>query len=135
MKFRLPSDLPVQCPRCGVPTETVESAQPYDGTVELNCGCTMPSHDLTVAWAIPAPRAREERPVSETTFEEWRVTGEPGRGYPPYRFTWTADADSYGSQCPDPESAARSFVEAVRDWDNGPHLHRRTVTRTEWEPA
>jgi hypothetical protein len=69
-----------------------------------------------------------------TTYEEWRVTGEPGNGYPAYDFTWSR------RQTPDqdPEKAARSFIELIADgigWQDGPHLSRRTVTETEWEPV
>lgn len=64
------------------------------------------------------------------TFEEWRVTGQPNGTYAPYDFTWSADRGDT-----DPESSARAFVRltAAHGWDDGPHLSRRTVTRTEWE--
>lgn len=60
---------------------------------------------------------------------EWRVTGEPGDGYPSYSFTWRSDDDRW----PTPkqaEAAARLFVSRVAPWDEGPHLHHRTVTYT-----
>lgn len=68
-------------------------------------------------------------------WDEWRVTGDPGRGYGEYGFTWSAargDAD--------PEKSARGFIARIRDarhpeWADGPHLSRRSVTVTEWEPA
>lgn len=43
-----------------------------------------------------------------TSYEEWRVTGDPGDGFPAY---------------------------SVGGWPDGPYLHRRTVTVTEWEEA
>jgi hypothetical protein len=68
-----------------------------------------------------------------TTFEEWRVTGDPGEGYPPYAFTFSPKR---GDE--DPASAARGFMRLVVQhgrWPDGPHLHRRTVAMTDWEPA
>ena len=66
-----------------------------------------------------------------TTYEEWRVTGNPGEGFPPYTFTFSPIR---GDQ--DPEKSARGFVALVRDvsdWADGPHLHWRTVTVTDWQ--
>ena len=77
-------------------------------------------------------------------FDEWRVTGQPGpvsiRGvvvstFPSYTFIWSK---YQGPESDDPEAAARSFVTRIAehgDWTDGPHLHRRTVTRTGWEEA
>lgn len=68
-----------------------------------------------------------------TTHEEWRVTGDPGGGWPPYGFTWSA---ARGPNLGNPEAEARGFVALVASlggWPDGPHLHRRTVTVTEWE--
>lgn len=66
-----------------------------------------------------------------TTYEEWRVTGEPGEGYPPYEFTFSPVRGES-----DPEAKARGFVALIGSvgevWAVGPHLHRRTVTVTEW---
>ena len=65
-----------------------------------------------------------------TTYEEWRVTGDPGEGFPPYSFTWSTRG--YG----EPEVEARSFARTIRVYDNwrdGPHVHKRTVTVTDWE--
>lgn len=64
------------------------------------------------------------------TYEEWRVTGDPGDGYRPYVCTWGP------SDCEDPELSARGFVSLIRSassWPVGPHLHHRTVTLTAWE--
>lgn len=68
--------------------------------------------------------------MSVTEYEEWRVTGRPGGGYPPYEFVWSA-REGYD----DPEATARAFVAMTRknDWEDEPHLSRRTVTVTEWE--
>lgn len=69
-----------------------------------------------------------------TSYEEWRVTGDPGGGFPAYSFTWSPVRGDV-----DPERTARGFVRLVEDvaevWADGPHLHRRTVTVTEWEEA
>lgn len=71
------------------------------------------------------------------TFEEWRVTGDPGYGCTPYEFVWSPDRNPHLG---DPEAAARAFVAAhergpsVR-WVDGPHLSHRAVTRTAWEEA
>lgn len=65
------------------------------------------------------------------TFEEWRVTGDPGGGFPLYEFTFSPmRAD------PDPEAAARGLVALIAEtggWPDGPHLHSRTVTVTAWK--
>jgi hypothetical protein len=64
-----------------------------------------------------------------SVIEEWRVTGDPGHGYPPYQFIWSTATSA------DPETPARAFVEMVRDrhdWVDGPNLHYRTVTYSEW---
>jgi hypothetical protein len=63
-----------------------------------------------------------------STYEEWRVTGTWGEG--PYEFTWSPVRNGYAQ----PEAAARSFVKTIRElgWTDGPHLHKRTVTVTDW---
>lgn len=77
------------------------------------------------------------------TFEQWMVTGEPGHGYPSYRFVWglptgKAPGRDDGRTA---EDEARAFVAAIRSaelrgmWEDGPYLHHRTVTVGEWEPA
>lgn len=62
-----------------------------------------------------------------SAYEEWRVTGDPGEGYPPYAFTF-----SPGRGDADPEAAARKFVKLMHAghgrWLDGPHLHKHTVT-------
>jgi hypothetical protein len=76
-----------------------------------------------------------------TTYEEWRVTGRPAQRIPgltpllnaedAYQWTWSPPRGH-----PDPETTARLFTEAARaaaDWTDGPHLHKRTVTVTDWE--
>jgi hypothetical protein len=67
------------------------------------------------------------------TYEEWRVTGDPRDGSEPYEFTWSPFRNPHLG---DPEVGARGFVRLVRShegWTDGPHLHKRTVTVTEWE--
>ena len=62
---------------------------------------------------------------------EWRVTGTPGPGQPPYSHTWPRPG-----RTEDAEKAAREFVAAVsrgRGWEKGPHLHRRVIVATPWE--
>lgn len=75
------------------------------------------------------------------TYEEWRVHGHPGDGYPPYEFVWSR---RLSPNLDDPEAAARSFVEMVRTgpersrgfrspWVDGPHLSSRTVVISDWK--
>ena len=69
---------------------------------------------------------RSGRLLDVTTYEEWRVTGTWGTG--PYAFTW-------GRGYSDPGAEARNFVRAAQEpgpWTDGPHLHKRTVTVTDW---
>ena len=68
-----------------------------------------------------------------STYEEWRVTGTTDGD--PYSFTWSPVGPPAWEF---PERQARGFVAQFRgfdDWTDGPHLHRRTVTVTDWEPA
>ena len=68
-----------------------------------------------------------------TTYEEWRVTGHPGEGFGLYVFTWSPMRGD-----DDPERTARGFITLVRKheaWADGPHLHKRTVTVTDWQEA
>jgi hypothetical protein len=62
-----------------------------------------------------------------TTYEEWRVTGTWLSG-DPYDAAWNHD-DA------DAEDGARGMVAYARTqlWTDGPHLHKRTVTVTDWE--
>jgi hypothetical protein len=66
-----------------------------------------------------------------TTYEEWRVTARiDGQ---PYEFTWSPMRNPHLG---DSETAARGFITLMGGhvaWEDGPHLHRRTVTLTEWE--
>jgi len=66
-----------------------------------------------------------------TTYEEWRVTGTLADA--PYKFTWTPP---HGRGY-DPEGDARRFADKLSAlaWTDGPHLHKRTVTVTDWEDA
>jgi hypothetical protein len=68
-----------------------------------------------------------------TTYEEWRVTGALAEQNEPYEFTWSPVR---GQGFEDPESDARAFIALTLSrniWTDGPHLHKRTVTVTEWE--
>ena len=59
-----------------------------------------------------------------TTYEEWRVTG---------RCKHMRDAVTHQFAT---EDAARTWLaEWTCDWTDGPHLHKRTVTVTDWEDA
>lgn len=110
---------PVRCER---------AAQETDGlwTCTRNAGHDGPCAAVAVP-AVPAVPAPE-------TFEEWRVTGQP-RGLAPgvrYDFTWSPERNPHLG---DAETAARHFVGIahVTPWADGPHLSKRTVTRTAWE--
>ena len=76
-------------------------------------------------------------------FEEWRVTGQPGSGYPPYEYVWSRRITP---DLADPEAPARAFVANVETgparsggirtpWVDGPHLSKRTVVISEWDAA
>ena len=62
-----------------------------------------------------------EPQAAPVVVDEWRVTGDPGPGYPPYVYVWTD------------EKPARTFADEMRGWVDGPHLHHRTVTYGPWE--
>jgi len=70
-----------------------------------------------------------------TTYEEWRVTGIwEGEAY---SFTWSPVGPPAWEF---PEREARSFMahewgQGAGNWQDGPHLHKRTVTVTDWEEA
>ena len=88
--------------------------------------------------------------------EEWRVTGDPSTvvldyfgepfalNFPKYSYVWYSDrrydARSRPIQ-PDgtsplsftAEEAAKHFARIAKDWKDGPHLHKRIVTYTDWE--
>jgi hypothetical protein len=61
-----------------------------------------------------------------STYEEWRVTGTWLSG-DPYSYTWTHVAH-------DAEGQARTQVAYLRTqlFNDGPYLHKRTVTVTDW---
>lgn len=61
---------------------------------------------------------------------EWRVTGDPGHGFPPYSFTWPIPG-----QLDRGEEGARNFIKPILargDWVDGPYLDRRTVIKSPW---
>lgn len=63
-----------------------------------------------------------------TTYEEWRVTGTCSG----YRIDKTfLPEEGYD----EPEADARTFIARQAGnagWTDGPHLHKRTVTVSEW---
>jgi hypothetical protein len=61
-----------------------------------------------------------------STYEEWRVTGTWDGS--DIDHVWTPGDDG------DAEHGARAMVDFGRTqgWEDGPHLHKRTVTRTDW---
>ena len=64
-----------------------------------------------------------------TTYEEWRVTGRWGEDA--FEEFWMDD----GAEHDNAEGQARAFAKAMREnghWTDGPHLHKRTVTVTDW---
>lgn len=65
---------------------------------------------------------------------EWRVTGEPGPGYPSYSYVWRSSDERWPSP-EEAEAAARKFAEVFSPWVEGPFIHHRTVTYTDWEDA
>jgi hypothetical protein len=62
-----------------------------------------------------------------STYEEWRVTGTDDDGRR-INGTWILGLNN------DPEPEARTYASWARTqgWTDGPHLHKRTVTVTEW---
>jgi hypothetical protein len=69
-----------------------------------------------------------------TTYEEWRVTGRFINVYTGHEEPYHCTAR--GLHVRDPENDARTHLAEVTDaeaWTDGPHLHRRTVTVTDWE--
>ena len=81
--------------------------------------------------------------MAEHVRTEWRVTGQPnsvkGMEFPPYTFVWRDDLYWDGrSRRSDKdevtaEQAARNFCAKMTEWEEGPFLHKRTVTTTDWE--
>jgi hypothetical protein len=65
-----------------------------------------------------------------TTYEEWRVTGTFVNGYTNreglYELTFTEE---------DKARSCLGFVRECEAWTDGPHLHKRAVTVTDWEEA
>lgn len=64
-----------------------------------------------------------------TTYEEWRVTGTDEDGRPiDVIYEYYEDRN---------ERRARGFADwaKTQGWTDGPHLHKRTVTVTDWEDA
>ena len=65
-----------------------------------------------------------------TTYEEWRVTGTWDDQE--YSFTWSPVGRPAWEF---PEQEARNFLGSFHSfdaWTDGPHLHKRTVTVTDW---
>lgn len=79
-----------------------------------------------------------------TVVHEWHVTGEPGPigavpdlRYPSYQFAYRSDDERWPGRIA--EDAARTFVQRVSryegGWEDGPHLHHRTVVYSPLEPV
>lgn len=71
---------------------------------------------------------------------EWRVTGEPGKNFPDYKFVWTAEATARHAKdhAVTPEDAAHAFKDAVNargGWPVGPHVSSRMVASGDWKQA
>lgn len=72
-----------------------------------------------------------------TTYDEWRVTG-TWLGQPFEQiFSPKPNGRPFNRGFADPEAAACEFVAGAdpSQWTDGPRLHRRTVTVTEWRDA
>lgn len=96
-----------------------------------------PDEDELIAVVVNGEEGMAERIsglLSGTTHEEWRVTG-----------TWEGqniDVSWSPKNADEPEADARSYVRARTyasrmsksgvGWTDGPHLHKCTVTVTEW---
>lgn len=71
-------------------------------------------------------------PRPDLVVEEWRITGEPGQGYPHYEFVYRSNDPRWNGQA---ELEARIQHAAMADggtWEDGPHLQHRTVTYGPW---
>lgn len=68
-----------------------------------------------------------------TTYKKWRVTGDPGHGYPPYKYTWSDREEPDKGAA---KHAAWAFLAHIQglphSWDSGPFLHCQTITESEW---
>jgi hypothetical protein len=64
---------------------------------------------------------------------QWRVTGQPGGGFPPYDFTW----DSSDKRWPGPaaEICARGFITRATSIWTDVALQHRTITYSPWQVA
>lgn len=74
-----------------------------------------------------------EQATETETYTEWRVTGDPGPGYPPYDFTWSRWRNPHLG---DPEQGARSFVALIEQHPasmRDVRLMCRTVTVEPWQ--
>jgi transcriptional regulator with XRE-family HTH domain len=91
-------------------------------TVRAGISRRAPPHRRTRRRHVRHRSARGARLV--TTYEEWRATGTLRSGKP------------YDSEYDRKEQAARALVAMARargTFTDGPHLHKRTVTVTDWE--
>jgi hypothetical protein len=95
------------------------------------CDCFIDTHPENPGGLYPEDFTVgcSERGVSR---EEWRVTGEPGQGYPPYSFTFGSPTRLAMGEDEDPEASARASIAGIA-WDDGPHLWKRTIIETPWE--
>lgn len=64
---------------------------------------------------------------------EWRITGDPGEGYPPYNFLFRSDDIRWQGDAAELNARAQLAIMAEHgDWRDGPYLHHRTVTYGPW---
>jgi hypothetical protein len=67
------------------------------------------------------------------TYKKWRITGDPGPGYPPYTYTWSSRENPDESAA---EHSARAFLARIqglaRSWERGQFLHCQTITESAW---
>lgn len=82
-------------------------------------------------WVSPDPETSVVITGDTEAFTEWRVTGEPGPGYPSYTFVYSPDRNP---RLGDPETAAREAMNVPIPWTAGPHLSMRWVVRGPWTP-
>lgn len=88
--------------------------------------------------------------MAKRTVTEWRVTGDPtcvinGKvlNFPPYYFVWYSDQwydergrpTNFGDRELTAKQAAKRFMRISDRWKEGPFLHKRKVTYTDWKEA
>lgn len=102
----------------------------------VSCGISTPDSQYCcgLPWCDNCREQQHQCDPRDEIFEEWRVTGDPGEGYPKYDFVYSPDRNPHLG---DPEQMARKFMamlaERTPPWLDGPHLSKRVVRRTQWE--